>query len=137
MANTADPQPGARARVLVVDDEPDIVFLLKHLLESAGFDVHETTTGQEAVELATRDSQHPFEVVVLDVTMPDIDGVSVAVDLRACDGCRRTRIVFHTALDETYVRSRFAAYDGFLAKPVQSRDLVDCVSRLAASAREH
>jgi CheY-like chemotaxis protein len=137
MAITTHPQPGPRHRVLVVDDEPDIVYLVKHLLEGAGFDVHETTTGREAIELATRDCQHPFEVVVLDVTMPDIDGVSVAADLRASDGCRRTRIVFHTALDETHVRSRFAGYDGFLAKPVQSSELVDCVSRLAASAREH
>jgi len=137
MVTTTHPQPGPRHRVLVADDEPDIVYLLKHLLEGAGFDVHETTTGREAIELAHRDCEHPFEVVVLDVTMPDIDGVSVAVNLRACDGCRRTRIVFHTALDETHVRSRFAGYDGFLAKPVQSSELVDCVSRLAASAREH
>jgi CheY-like chemotaxis protein len=123
--------------VLLVDDEPDIVYLLKHLLEGAGFDVYETTSGREAIEMATRDGQHAFGVVVLDVTMPDIDGVRVAAELRACDGCRRTQIVFHTALDETHVRSRFAGYDAFLAKPVQGSELVECVSRLAASPRGH
>ena len=57
MAITTHPQPGPRHRVLVVDDEPDIVYLVKHLLEGAGFDVHETTTGRDAIEDGPRDIQ--------------------------------------------------------------------------------
>lgn len=130
-----NPDLGACHRVLVVDDEPDIVLLLGLLLEDAGFDVEEATNGRRAIELATGAGGHEFDVVVLDVTMPDVDGIQVAAELRACEGCRKTRIAFHTALNEEFVRAQFAGYDDFLEKPTEGNRLVERVRRLAATPR--
>ena len=73
------------------------------------------------IELATRDCQHPFEVVVLDVTMPDIDGVSVAVNLRACDGCRAGRLARSGGFERLLFRTSRA-----VPAPWEQLDLVNC-----------
>ena len=130
-----NPAPNTRRRVLVVDDQPDVVHLLKLLLEDAGFHVEEATSGREAIELATSSCGHEFDVVVLDVNMRDVDGVRVAAELRACEGCRRTRIAFHSVLDEDMVRARFAGYDDFLRKPVNGDRMIERIKRLAAAPR--
>ena len=87
-------RPESPHRVLVVDDQPDIVYFLRLFLEEAGFEVEQATSGAKAIELLTGDCRHEFEVVVLDVRMPDVDGIEVAGEARACEECQRTRIVF-------------------------------------------
>jgi len=67
--------------------------------------------------------------------MRDVDGVRVAAELRACEGCRRTRIAFHSVLDEDMVRARFAGYDDFLRKPVNGDRMIERIKRLAAAPR--
>ena len=73
------PDPGA-ARLLVVDDEPDIVELLSASLRFAGFEVGTAASGQEALTLAA--TFRP-DLVILDVMMPGLDGFSVLSRLRA------------------------------------------------------
>src|SRR5438045_9367792 len=94
-----------RRRVLVVDDHRDILELLAGMLERAGFDVEKAINGRAAIELATQGE--PFDVVVLDVNMGDVDGTRVAVEIRASENCRRTRIAFHSVVDDYRVRDRF------------------------------
>jgi len=119
--------------VLVVDDHPDVLHLLKLLLEHAGFEVEEAAGGREAIDLAVSGRRGRFDVVVLDVKMLDVDGVQVAVEIRACEACNGTQIAFHSVLDEPMVRTRFAGYDDFLRKPVEPDRLVERVERLAAA----
>jgi len=76
----------ARPRVLVVDDHPDVLVLLARMLENAGFDVEEASSGRAAIELAT--NGRPFDVVVLDTNMGDVDGARVAGEIRASKDCR-------------------------------------------------
>lgn len=123
----------ARHRVLVVDDHPDVLVLLAGMLENAGFDVEEASSGRAAIELAT--NGQPFDVVVLDVNMGDVDGARVAAEIRACERCKRTRIVFHTVVDEYKIRNRFADYDDFLRKPFDCDLMVERITQLAENLR--
>src|SRR5690606_2451169 len=84
------------ARLLVVDDEPNIRELLSASLRFAGFDVVAAADGREAVQLAER--VRP-DLVVLDVMLPDLDGFAVAERLRATG--RRVPVLFLTARDAT------------------------------------
>jgi DNA-binding response OmpR family regulator len=71
------------ARILVVDDEPNIIGTLAPLLRSKGYDVLTAMTGRAAVEAQERDTP---DLVVLDLGLPDIDGVDVCVVIRQSSG---------------------------------------------------
>ena len=90
MSTTSQPE----ARLLVVEDEPNIRELLATSLRFAGFEVHVAADGATALHLATT---HQPDLVVLDVMLPDMDGFSVTRKLR--DTGRRLPIVFVTARD--------------------------------------
>src|SRR5437016_3300122 len=81
------------ARLLVVDDEPNIRELLSVSLRFSGFDVTAAATGRDALDAAERD---PPDLVVLDVMLPDLDGFQVARRLREA---RQVPILFLTARD--------------------------------------
>src|SRR3954454_5100003 len=94
MAAKETPEP--EARLLVVDDEPNIVELLSASLRYAGFDVATARSGTEAVRMAR---EYQPDLLVLDVMMPGMDGFDVVLRLRA-DGLRFP-VVFLTARDST------------------------------------
>lgn len=118
-------ESAAPAHVLVVDDEPDIVELAHWLLEHEGHRVSTAHNGVDAIASALAD---PPDLVLLDVTMPAMSGIDVALALRRHPHSPRMVIVIHSAMEESWVLRRFAAYDHFLAKPCASEGLVACVA---------
>jgi two-component system OmpR family response regulator len=110
-----------RARILVVDDEPNIAGLVAMVLRYEGFEVDTQDTGRGAVD-AVRD-RNP-QLVVLDVMLPDIDGFAVQERLRH-DG-RRVPVLFLTARDgvEDRVRGLTLGGDDYLTKPFSIDELV-------------
>lgn len=119
------------ARVLVVDDDTDILELVKLLLEDAGFAVETANCGQAAIDRLRLEKIARLDVVVLDINMPDVDGFKVAGEIRALQHCRRTQIAFHTAMSEDWVRESFDHFDDFLSKPLAGAELVERIGRLA------
>lgn len=109
------------ARVLVVDDEENIRFLVRSALELAGFLTLEAETGSEALELAA--SMHP-DAIVLDVMLPDLDGFTVLQRLR--DRGLRIPTVFLTARDATEDRVRGLTSGGadYVVKPFAVAEVV-------------
>src|SRR6185436_8453820 len=73
-APAADPETGSLARVLVVDDEPEVAALLRDMLENAGYDVAIAESGAIALELL---DAAPFEAIISDLRMPDMDGAEL------------------------------------------------------------
>ena len=125
------PSPGvtqAEARLLVVEDDPNIRELLSASLRFAGFAVDAVITGTEAVT-AVRDSKP--DLIVLDVMLPDLDGFEVVRRLRR-DGMK-VPVVFLSARDATgdKVEGLSAGGDDYLAKPFSLDELIDLVERLA------
>jgi two-component system, OmpR family, response regulator len=117
------PSPGvaqAEARLLVVEDDPNIRELLSASLRFAGFAVDAVTTGVEAVT-AARDSKP--DLVVLDVMLPDLDGFEVIRRLR--EGGVRLPVVFLTARDgtEDKVRGLTLGGDDYVTKPFSLEEL--------------
>jgi two-component system OmpR family response regulator len=112
---------GDRTRVLVVDDEENIRFLLDVALRHLGFEVELATTGREAIDKVA--STKP-DLVVLDVMLPDLDGFEVCRRLRA-EGSR-TPVLFLTARDATEdkVRGLTIGGDDYVEKPFSLEELV-------------
>ena len=93
----------ARHRVLVVDDEPSIVDAVATSLRYEGFEVEEATTGRAALVAA---QERPPDLIVLDVMLPDLDGIEITRRLRS-DGVRAP-VLFLTARDSTRGQGRRA-----------------------------
>ncbi|MCS7153395.1 MAG: response regulator transcription factor [Bacteroidia bacterium] len=118
-------------KVLVVDDEPDVLEILSYNLKQEGYEPLLAEDGEKALSLA---QQHQPSVIVLDIMMPGIDGLEVCRRLRKLPETRESYIIFLTARSEEFAElAGFeAGADDFLVKPVRPRSLL---SRLKALAR--
>jgi two-component system, OmpR family, alkaline phosphatase synthesis response regulator PhoP len=116
-------------RVLVVDDEPDIVELLTYNLEKEGYEVRSANNGKRALQEAI--AFQP-ELVLLDIMMPVMDGVEACRLLRQIPEARNSYIIFLTARSEEY--SEVAAFDNgandYLTKPIKPRALMSRINAL-------
>ena len=103
-------------RILVVDDEPDMVESLATILEMEGYEVFSAANGHEAIESARRLKP---DLVILDYMMPDLDGAEVGGVLRAGEGTHGIKILMSSSLSEFLVRPHFAGYDAYARKPFE------------------
>ncbi len=126
-------QSSVISKVLLVDDEKDILELLRYNLEKEGIKVFTAPDGQEAMRLAR--SEHP-DLIVLDIMMPGMDGVEVCNRLRALPEFKNTLITFLTARGEDY--SQIAGFDAgaddYMTKPVRPKVFVSKVKALLKRA---
>src|SRR5579862_4116839 len=121
-ATQASPEHGAGkgARVLVIDDEPELLRAVSMRLHGEGFDVARAETGAEGLEMIAR--WRP-DVIILDLTLPDMDGLDVCRQARAWS---TTPIIVLTVResDDDKVTALEAGADDYLTKPFSSRELV-------------
>ncbi|MDI9866042.1 MULTISPECIES: response regulator transcription factor [Flectobacillus] len=126
MSNTL-PTP----KILLVDDDPDIIELLEYNLTKEGFDTASATDGLQALEVAKKFKP---DLILLDVMMPKMDGIETARQLRLLSEFKDTYILFLTARAEEY--TEVAAFDvgadDYVVKPIKPRALL---SRLKALLR--
>ncbi|SFG90002.1 response regulator transcription factor [Pontibacter chinhatensis] len=124
-------QTASHYKVLVVDDDSDIVELLQYNLTREGYEVSTADNGKKAVEMA---KQVKPDIILLDVMMPVMDGITACRQLREQEEFRQTHIIFLTARSEEFseVAAFEAGADDFITKPIKPRALL---SRLAAFAR--
>lgn len=117
------------ARILVVDDDPEIVNLFAYALRRAGYQVEGVLDSQAALERAR---QAPPDLILLDVMMPGIDGYEVARQLRAEAATSSTPIVMLTAraLIADQVEGLQAGANSYLVKPVTPSVLVNKVREI-------
>jgi len=110
-------------RVLIVDDDPDILRLVSYNLSQAGFKVTTAASGRTALEAVQK---HPPDLMVLDVMLPDIDGLEVCRLLRQRDSSRRLPIIMLTARTEEIDRvvGFELGADDYVMKPFSPRELV-------------
>jgi two-component system, OmpR family, alkaline phosphatase synthesis response regulator PhoP len=118
-----------KQRVLIVDDEADILEILKYNLEREGYDVETAADGEIALRIAPR---FVPDVVLLDIMMPKLDGVETCRRLRGMPELLNTYIIFLTARSEEY--SEVAAFevgaDDYLTKPIKPRALMSRINAL-------
>ncbi|HET6802393.1 MAG TPA: response regulator [Casimicrobiaceae bacterium] len=116
-------------KVLIVDDEPNIVVALEYLMRQNGFDVRAARNGEEALALL---GEFRPDVVLLDVMMPRKDGYQVAQTIRDTPALAGTRIVMLTAKGrETEISKGLAVgADAYITKPFSTLELVEQVKRM-------
>jgi len=120
-------------KVLIVDDEQDVLEFLTYNLEKEGFEVFTADNGKTGVEIAKKEDP---DVILLDVMMPEMDGIETCRSLREQPQFENTIIAFLTARTEDY--SQIAGFetgaDDYISKPIKPRVLV---SRLKALLRRY
>lgn len=118
-------------RVLLAEDEPNIVETLRFLLGRAGFRVDVCENGREALQSAL---SAPPDVLVLDMMLPEMSGLDILRNLRKDQACAAMPILMLTAKGQREDRERAieAGVDVFLTKPFANADLVAAVQELAA-----
>src|SRR3954469_12765712 len=111
------------ARVLIVDDDPDILRLVSYNITQAGFEVIAASTGRKALEIAQK--QHP-DLIILDVMLPDVDGMEVCRTLRQQSPSRKIPIIMLTARGDEIDRvvGFELGADDYVSKPFSIRELV-------------
>jgi two-component system cell cycle response regulator DivK len=116
------------ATILLVEDNEKNMKLFRDVLRAAGYETLEATTGGQALKLAV---EHDPDLVLLDVGLPDIDGVAVLARLRTDDRTASIPVLALTAQAMTGDRERFlaAGFDGYVSKPVNIVALVETVRK--------
>ncbi len=116
-------------RILLVDDEADILEFLSFNLIQEGYEVHTALNGKEAIEKANKHNPH---LILLDVMMPEMDGMEACEILRKDDKFNKTIIAFLTARGEDYsqIAGFEAGADDYIAKPVKPKVLVSRIKAL-------
>ncbi|WP_027076925.1 response regulator transcription factor [Maribacter antarcticus] len=116
-------------KILLVDDEPDILEIVSYNLTAEGYEVFTAKNGLEAVSKAKKKQPH---LVILDVMMPEMDGIEACELLRKTSGLENTVITFLTARGEDY--SQMAGFDAgaddYITKPIKPKVLVSKVNAL-------
>lgn len=116
-------------RILLVDDEPDILEFLSYNINKEGFEVFTAQNGKEAIEKAKKVEPH---LILLDVMMPEMDGIETCEALRQDVKLQNTIIAFLTARGEDY--SQIAGFDAggddYITKPVKPKVLVSRIKAL-------
>ncbi len=116
-------------KILIADDEPDILEILQFNLETAGFQVFIAKNGNEAIEAAKK---HLPDLIILDVMMPYKNGIEVCNILRLQPAFKETLIVFLSALSDeiTEVKGLETGADDYLTKPISPKILITKINAL-------
>ena len=116
-------------KILVVDDDPDIVEILRYNLSLAGYEVKSASNGKECLKKA---KLFIPELILLDVMMPEMDGIEACSLLKEIPSLINTRIIFLSARNEDYTQlSAFdAGADDYISKPVKPKILLKKIASI-------
>jgi len=122
-------------KILLVDDEPDILEIVGYNLKNEGYKVYTAKNGIEAIEMAKNNIPH---LILLDIMMPEMDGIEACEKISATRGLENVLIAFFTARGEDY--SQVAGFDvgadDYITKPIKPKVLVSKVKALLRRIKE-
>lgn len=121
--------PASPIKILIVDDEPDILEFMQYNLEKEGYQISTASNGKEAIDKAKEVEPH---MIILDIMMPEMDGIEACRELRNMPEFKNTLITFLTARNEDY--SQIAGFDvgadDYITKPIKPRVLTSRIKAL-------
>lgn len=118
-----------KIKILLVDDEPDIIEIIRYNLEQEGYKILTASNGRQALEIAKNEFPH---LIILDVMMPAMDGIETCEKIREDSRLSETIIMFLTARGEdySYVAAFDAGADDYVTKPIKPKVLISKVKGL-------
>ena len=116
-------------KILLVDDEPDVIEIIRYNLEQEGYNVKTASNGKEALPKAQKNTPH---LIIMDVMMPEMDGIEACEEFRSDPTFNDTIIMFLTARGEdySYVAAFDAGADDYVTKPIKPKIIVSKVKAL-------
>ena len=116
-------------RILLVDDEPDVIEIIKYNLVREGYSVKTASNGREALKKAYKNLPH---LIIIDVMMPEMDGIEACEELRKDSRFNDTIIMFLTARGEdySYVAAFDSGADDYVTKPIKPKIIISKVKAL-------
>ena len=116
-------------KILLVDDEPDILEILSYNLSAEGYSISTASNGVEAIKKAKKHQPH---LIIMDVMMPEMDGIEACEKIRTLPELRDTIVTFLTARGEDYsqVAGFEAGADDYITKPIKPKVLVSKIKSL-------
>ena len=116
-------------KILLVDDEVDILEFISYNLEKEGFKVYTAQNGADAIKVAEKKLPH---LIILDVMMPEMDGIAACEEIRKIPALQGAVIAFLTARGEDYsqIAGFEAGADDYITKPIRPKVLVSRVKAL-------
>ena len=120
----------SKIKILVVDDDPDIVEILKYNLKNSGYSVKSSGNGVEAIKKAKKFIP---DIILMDVMMPEMSGIEACEEIKNIDQLSQAIIIFLSARSEDY--TQISAYDAgaddYISKPVKPKILLKKISNIA------
>lgn len=122
------------ARILIVDDEPDIIMIAKNILEKVGHEIDEARDGEECLKKLKKEK---FDLILLDVMMPGDNGWEVCRKIRAQEKARDMPVVLFTVCTEedSIAKGKEAGADAQIDKPFEREDLIGAVEKALERSR--
>jgi two-component system alkaline phosphatase synthesis response regulator PhoP len=122
-------------KILLVDDEPDILEFVGYNIRKEGYTLFTSTNGREAIQIAQKILPH---LVILDIMMPGIDGIETCMEMRKIDALKGTLIAFLTARSEDFsqISGLDAGGDDYITKPIKPRVLMSRINALLRRSPE-
>ena len=116
-------------KILIVDDEPNIVIPLQFLMEQNGYRTLVAQSGEEALESISKEKP---DLVLLDIMLPGVDGFEVCEIVRLNPEWRNTRIIFLTAKgrDVDIAKGMVLGADAYITKPFSNQQIIEAVTKL-------
>jgi two-component system cell cycle response regulator DivK len=120
--------------ILIVEDNEKNMKLARDILRAKGYAVLEAVNGLDGVKLAL---EHVPDLVLMDIQLPDINGIEAFTRIRAYEGTAKVPVVAFTASVTVNDRSRIgdAGFDAFITKPINLKQFLDTVQRFLAEGR--
>lgn len=117
-------------KIMVVDDEPDILTTVGQMLELSGFEVIRAASGKECIKKLTQSSAKP-DLIVLDIMMPEVSGWDVAAKIKENPSWNEIPIVFLTAKgDVMSIGMGGMTSEDYIVKPFDIKDLIDRIKKI-------
>ena len=118
-----------KAKILLVDDDLDILEFIRYNLQKEGYTVFIASNGLDAIKISQKEAP---DLIILDVMMPNMDGIETCIKIRETPGLNNTLIAFLTARNEDYsqIAGFEAGADDYIAKPIKPRVLLSRINAL-------
>ncbi len=123
------------SKILIVDDEPNILISLEFLMKKKGYEVFIARDGSEALKIIATDKP---DVIILDIMMPNVDGYEVCQSIKKSEETKHMKVIFLSAKSkpEDIEKGYKMGADLYMTKPFSTRDLIKKVAELTPIPNE-